>query len=155
MKRKSDQSVECSTPPTKGGATPAAAVEIIGPVDSPIAYIIRAELLPDATQFVTPPTLTQQVGFIRYPAGGVIARHKHRPLDRRIVGTPEVLVVRKGRCEVELFDERDAMTARRELGRGDVLVLVRGGHGFKMLEDTVLLEIKQGPYTGLDEKEHF
>jgi hypothetical protein len=38
---------------------------------------------------------------------------------------------------------------------GDVLLLVKGGHGFRMLEETVFVEIKQGPYTGLDEKERF
>lgn len=138
---------------TTTAASPA--IEVIGQSDAPLAYIVRSELLPAVTQFVTPPTLTQQVGFVSYPAGGVIVRHRHRPIERHIVGTSEVLVVRKGRCEVELFDERDAMVARRELRRGDVLVLVRGGHGFRMIEDTVLLEVKQGPYTGLEEKEHF
>jgi hypothetical protein len=45
--------------------------------------------------------------------------------------------------------------ATRELREGDILLLVDGGHGFRMLEDTVFVEIKQGPYTGLDEKERF
>jgi hypothetical protein len=41
------------------------------------------------------------------------------------------------------------------LETGDIILLVAGGHGFRCLEDTVLLEIKQGPYTGLVEKEAF
>jgi len=130
-------------------------VEVIGAGDRPVAYIVRSDLLPDKTTFVTPPHLPQQVGFVAYPAGGVIERHRHRPIERRLTGTSEVLVVRKGRCEVDLFDEQGAKLASRELRVGDVLVLVSGGHGFRMLEDTVLLEVKQGPYTGLDEKEHF
>ena len=120
----------------------------------PLAYIVRSGHLPNATQFVTPEHLNQQVGFVAYPAGGVIAAHRHRPIERHIVGTSEVLVVRKGRCEVDLFSELGELAATHELRRGDVLVLISGGHGFRMLEETVLLEVKQGPYTGLSEKEY-
>ncbi|MBI4718335.1 MAG: hypothetical protein HY763_11055 [Planctomycetes bacterium] len=121
----------------------------------PLACIIRAGLVPSSTQFMTPESYTQQVGFVVYPAGGRIARHRHRPLKRQLVGTSEVLVVRRGRCEVELWSDSGELAARRELRAGDVLILTAGGHGFHMLDDTVLLEIKQGPYTGLDEKEYF
>lgn len=130
-------------------------VEAIRDGDLTLAYVIRGGRTPAATQFVTPDDLNQQVGFVVYPAGGIIERHRHRPIERHIVGTSEVLVVRKGRCAVELFGEAGALAARRELRVGDVLVLIAGGHGFHMLEDTVLLEIKQGPYTGLSEKEYF
>ena len=47
------------------------------------------------------------------------------------------------------------LIATRELATGDVMLMVGGGHGFRMLEDTVLLEVKQGPYTGVAEKERF
>lgn len=120
-----------------------------------LAYIIRGELLPERTVFLTPDDFKQQVGFIVYPAGGQIARHVHRPLERHIVGTSEVLVVRKGRCEIDVYSDARELVATRELRRGDVMLMVGGGHGFRMLEDTVFLEIKQGPYTGLDEKERF
>ena len=121
----------------------------------PLACIVRAGPPPESTEFVTPDDWNQQVGFVVYPAGGTIARHTHRPIERHIVGTAEVLVVRKGRCEVELYNESGASVATRELRTGDVLILVAGGHGFRMIEDTVLLEVKQGPYTGLTEKDFF
>lgn len=132
------------------------AIEMIGDpgASRPLAYIVRSRHLPSVTQFVTPNSLNQQVGFVAYPAGGTIAAHRHRPIERHIVGTSEVLVVRKGRCEVDLFSEEGDLVATHELCRGDVLVLICGGHGFRMLEDTVLLEVKQGPYTGLNEKEY-
>lgn len=66
-----------------------------------------------------------------------------------------MLVVRSGRCQIDLYDRERRHVATRELGAGDVILIVGGGHGFRMLEDTVLLEVKQGPYTGLDEKERF
>ncbi len=121
----------------------------------PLAYIIRGKLNPTQTTFLTPPEFKQQVGFIVYPAGGEIQRHVHRPLERHLVGTSEVLIVRRGRCEIDIYNDERELVATRELGQGDIMLMVGGGHGFRMLEDTVFLEVKQGPYTGLDEKERF
>lgn len=121
----------------------------------PLAYIIRAEMAPDKTTFLTPPEFNFQVGFVVYPQDGEIVRHVHRPLERHIVGTSEVLIVRKGRCEIDIYNDDYRLVATRELRTGDVMLMVGGGHGFRMLEETILLEVKQGPYTGLEEKERF
>jgi hypothetical protein len=120
-----------------------------------LAYIIRASFLPERTTFLTPSDYKQQVGFIVYPAGGVIQRHIHKPLERHLVGTSEVLIVRQGCCEVDLYDDERQLVATRELREGDIMLMVGGGHGFRILDDTVLFEVKQGPYTGVDEKERF
>lgn len=130
-------------------------IERISYDGSPLAYIIRAEMTPAKTTFVTPPEFKQQVGFVVYPAGGEIERHNHRPLERHLIGTSEVLVVQRGRCEIDIFNDGRELVATRELCRGDIMLMVGGGHGFRMMEDTVFLEIKQGPYTGEDEKERF
>ena len=120
-----------------------------------LAFIIRCGINPDKTTFVTPSDLKQQVGFIVYPAGGKIQRHMHRPLERHIVGTSEVIIVRRGCCEIDIYDDERNLAATRKLSPGDIMLMVGGGHGYRMLDDTVLLEIKQGPYTGVDEKENF
>ena len=123
--------------------------------DAPLAYIIRSKLIPTQTTFLTPPEFKQQVGFVVYPAGGEIQRHVHRPLERHLIGTSEVLIVRRGRCDIDIYNNERELVATRELRQGDIMLMVDGGHGFRMLEDTVFLEVKQGPYTGLDEKERF
>jgi len=120
-----------------------------------LAYIIRDKFRPDKTTFLTPPEYKQQVGYIVYPSGGEIQRHEHRPLERHIVGTSEVLVIKKGRCQIDIYNDGQELVATLELRTGDVMLMVGGGHGFRMLEDTLFLEIKQGPYIGLDEKERF
>lgn len=130
-------------------------VEHIAWNGKPLAYIIRAEINPQKTTFLTPSEFKQQVGFVVYPAGGEIQRHVHRPLERHLVGTSEVLIVRRGRCEIDIYNDERELIATRELGHGDIMLMVAGGHSFRMLEDTVFLEVKQGPYTGLDEKERF
>ena len=123
--------------------------------DVALAYIIRGDLMPSRTTFLTPPQFKQQVGFVVYPAGGEIQRHVHRPLSRHLIGTSEVLIVRRGRCEIDIYNDDRELVATRELREGDIMLMVGGGHGFHMLEDTVFLEVKQGPYTGQDEKERF
>lgn len=110
---------------------------------------------PTKTTFLTPPEFKQQVGFVVYPAGGEIARHVHLPLERHLTGTSEVLIIKKGRCLADFYNDDRELIASRELKEGDTLLMVSGGHGFRMLEDTIFMEIKQGPYTGLVEKERF
>lgn len=120
-----------------------------------LAYIVRVEFTTDITSFITPPEHNFQVGFVVHPQGGEIQSHFHRTIDRHISNTSEVLVVRKGCCEIDVFDEQQRMVKTLQLNPGDVMVMVSGGHGFRMLKDTVLLEIKQGPYIGIEEKKRF
>lgn len=120
-----------------------------------MALVLRAEHRPSETTFVTAPDLTLQAGYVVYRAGEEIPRHVHLPVERHIVGSMEVLLVQEGRCAVDVYTDQRELVDTRELRRGDVLVAVSGGHGFRVLEDTVLLEIKQGPYPGVAEKERF
>jgi mannose-6-phosphate isomerase-like protein (cupin superfamily) len=130
-------------------------IERIAHNEQVLCILIRASLLPDQTTFMTPPEYKQQVGFVVYPKGGEITRHTHVSLQRHLVGTSEVLIVKKGRCLIDIYNDAHDLIASRELNEGDLMLMVGGGHGFRMLEDTILLEVKQGPYTGLDEKERF
>jgi len=130
-------------------------VEHITDQGKPLCYIIRSEFMPAQTTFLTPPEFKQQVGYVVYPQGGEIARHSHRPLERSLVGTSEVLILKKGKCWIDIYNDNNHLVATRELNPGDIMLMVGGGHGFRMIEDTVFLEVKQGPYTGLDEKERF
>ena len=127
-------------------------MELITHGDTILAYIIRETAAHQKTVFATPPALELQVGFVVYPAGGVITAHAHAPISRKIERTCEVIVVKTGRCEVDLYADDRHPVATRELRQGDVLILVSGGHGFRMKEDTVLFEVKQGPYFGEAEK---
>jgi hypothetical protein len=120
-----------------------------------LAVVVRRASAPAATTFVTESDATLQVGFVVYPEGGAVAKHSHTPITRTITGMSEVLLVRSGRCIVDVYDDDRSLVGSRELDAGDVLLLMAGGHGFRMLEDTVLLEVKQGPYAGVDEKERF
>ncbi len=129
--------------------------EIIYWNDHPLVYIIHPNPLPERTTFITPPAFKQQVGFVVYPAGGEIARHIHLALERHLIGTSEVLVLLKGHCLIDVYSDTKELIATRDLNAGDVMLMVGGGHGFRIEEDTVFLEIKQGPYLETEEKERF
>jgi hypothetical protein len=120
---------------------------------SVLAYIVRGAVMPEKTVFPTGPELELQVGFVVYQAGGAVIPHRHLPVIRKISRTCEVILVKKGRCELDLYNDDRQVIATRELRTDDLVILVSGGHGFRMLENTILLEVKQGPYFGADEKE--
>ena len=120
-----------------------------------LGLIIPAQYEPSETEFITPDSYKQQLGFIVYPKDGTIVPHIHQDLERNLHGTTEVLLVRHGRCHVDFYLSDESPLCSRQLNTGDVLVLVSGGHGFRMIEETTFLEIKQGPYIGAQEKERF
>lgn len=130
-------------------------IEIVSDGDEALAYFVRADWSPDKTQFLTPDHLGQQMGMIVYGAGQAIPPHLHLPVVREVHGTSECIVVRKGSCLIDIYDRHKRMLCTRELSTGDIVLLLGGGHGFRMTEDTVLFEVKQGPYVGMADKERF
>lgn len=120
-----------------------------------VALIVRGGFQPEKTQFVTKDQDTLQLGYIVYDGGQSITPHIHKPAERYVCGTPEVLFVREGRMRAIFYSVERERKSEVVLAQGDVILLFEGGHGFDMLEDTVLMEIKQGPYLGELDKERF
>lgn len=121
----------------------------------PIALIIRAGYDEPGVHFFTPGNFSQQVAFMRHPQGKKIAPHVHNLLSRQVLYTQEVLFIRKGRLKVNLYSSDRKFLAAPILEEGDVILLCGGGHSFEMLEETSMIEVKQGPYAGDDDKTRF
>lgn len=132
------------------GGSPAR-VEHIAADGVEFALVFRAGPPAPGPHFLTPAHAALQVGILAHGRETSIARHFHRPIKRRLVGTAEVLIVQSGCCALDIYDG-EKLVATSELTPGDIALLLAGGHGLRMLEDTVLIEVKQGPYLGLDEK---
>jgi hypothetical protein len=133
-------------------------IEVIYDKDKTVAicHIIRATYNPASTEFFTPGDYSQQLGIIKYAKGGTIKPHFHNKVTREVHYTQEVLVIRRGKLKVNLFDHELKYISSIVLNTGDVILLASGGHGFEMLEDCEMLEIKQGPYNGVaTDKTHF
>ena len=110
------------------------------------AIIVRSGFNPDGIQFVTPDDYSQQLGYMRRPAGYVIQPHIHLQVERKASFTQEVLYVRKGRVRVDFYRDDESYVESREIAMGDVILLSTGGHGFEMIEESEMIEVKQGPY---------
>ena len=120
-----------------------------------IAIIIYADYRSEGIRFFTPDELSQQLAYMNRKAGHRIDPHVHNPVKREVANTQEVLLVRRGRLRVDLFDDDRNYLESAVLQTGDVLLLASGGHGFEMLEDTEMIEVKQGPYLGEMDKTRF
>jgi len=130
-------------------------IELISDGGTTLAYVVRATASTVSTSFFTTDEDAFQAGFVVYPSGGQVDAHVHLPVERHLVGTSEMLMVRSGHCYVDIYADDHRLVATRELLAGDAVVSVAGGHGFRMIEDTTLFEIKQGPYGGEAEKRRF
>ena len=129
-----------------------AAIENIVHGLEPIALIIKAEFDEPGINFFTPQNFSQQVAFMRRPKGHKIAPHIHNLISRQIFYTQELLVIRSGRVKVNLYSSSKEFIGTRILEVGDIILLCGGGHSFEMLEESSLIEVKQGPYAGEEDK---
>lgn len=69
--------------------------------------------------------------------------------------TQETLVLKRGKMRVDFFDDEQKYLSSRILEGGDVVLLICGGHGFEVLEEIEMIEVKQGPYAGDQDKVRF
>ncbi len=119
------------------------------------AIIIRATFRMDGIGFFTPRDNAQQLGYMNRPKGYSIQPHFHDPMPRTVDFTQEVLFVKSGRVRVDFYDDDRAYVESCELHPGDVILLCSGGHGFRMIEDAEMIEVKVGPYFGAADKVRF
>jgi mannose-6-phosphate isomerase-like protein (cupin superfamily) len=120
-----------------------------------LAVLLRANYQAEGIQFFTPNDFSQQLGYMNRPQGYVIPPHVHNPVPREVHFTKEVLFVKSGKVRVDFYDDDQTYLDSRILETGDVLLLAYGGHGFEMLEPTEMIEVKQGPYAGEQDKTRF
>lgn len=120
-----------------------------------LSVIIRAYYKSDGIEFFTPDDFSQQLAYMNRPKDYVIPPHVHNPVQRDVHFTQEVLVIKSGKVRVDFYDDNKNYLESKILLQGDVILLAYGGHGFEMLEDSEIIEVKQGPYTGEMDKIRF
>ena len=120
-----------------------------------IAIIIPKDYEKDGIEFFTPDEFSQQIAYMKHPAGKSIPAHMHNNIPREVFFTLETLFIKSGRVKVDFFSMDKKAIGSRTLSSGDTLFLASGGHGFTMLEETEMIEVKQGPYGGDQDKVRF
>ncbi|HEY4324117.1 MAG TPA: hypothetical protein VGN20_09025 [Mucilaginibacter sp.] len=119
------------------------------------AIIISHRFSEPGIHFFTPNDLSQQLAYMRHPAGKSIEPHVHNPVPREVHFTQEVLFIKRGKVRVDFYSNEQVYMESRILETGDTILLATGGHGFEMLEETEMIEVKQGPYAGEEDKTRF
>jgi hypothetical protein len=120
-----------------------------------LGLIVRSQFSANGVDFLTPDTYGQQVAYMNRPKGEIIKAHIHEPISRTLVGTQEVLYIRKGRIRVDFYESDRTYVSSMILEAGDLMLLNTGGHGFEVLEEIDMIEIKQGPYAEGRDKTRF
>lgn len=119
-----------------------------------MASVIPSSFSTKGVKFITDDESFMQVAYMGHDAGHVIQPHYHNPASRKVKDTCETLIIKKGLLRVSLYDEK-VLVNTFDLCEGDILTLYSGGHGFKVIKDVEMVEIKQGPYLGINDKTRF
>lgn len=130
-------------------------IEEIKNNDNLQAIIIRSSYSKEGIEFFTPDDFSQQLAYMNHPKGKIIEPHVHNAVKREVHFTKEVLVIKKGVLRVDFYDDSQNYLESRILNKGDIILLATGGHGFEVLQDVEMIEIKQGPYAGNHDKTRF
>ena len=120
-----------------------------------IAIIIRSNFTKNGIEFFTPNDFSQQLGYMKRGKNYNIEPHIHNSVSREIMLTQEVLFIKSGKVRVDLYDDHKKYFESRILTRGDIILLANSGHGFVTLEESEIIEVKQGPYLEKDDKVRF
>lgn len=120
-----------------------------------LSLIIRTNYKADGISFFTPDDFSQQLAYMKRPKEYVIPPHVHNAVPRDVQFTQEVLIIKSGKIRVDFYDDDQIYLKSKILYQGDVILLAYGGHGFEMLEESEIIEVKQGPYAGEMDKIRF
>ena len=101
--------------------------------------------------FFTDDKATQQFGYMNHKKNHIIKPHIHKKQTRKLLHTSEVILILKGILRVDFYDTKKNYLFSKQIKEKDIIMLVHGAHGFKVIKDVQMIEIKQGPYiTKLD-----
>ncbi len=120
-----------------------------------MAIIIRDDYDKEGISFLTEDSYSQQLAYMHHATGHIIQPHYHNEVKRQVHYTQEVLVIKQGILRVDFYDDNQRKITSRELSKGDVILLCSGGHGFEVISEVKMIEIKQGPYVGEEDKTRF
>ncbi len=120
------------------------------------ALIVKAKFRKKkGISFFTPNYTNQQFGYMKHDKGYLIKPHKHKKRTTKIFYTTEVIILFKGRLRVDFYDQKKKYLFSKIIKEKDIIMLVHGGHGFKVLKNIEMIEVKQGPYSKIKDKKKF
>jgi len=90
--------------------------------------------------------LPQQFGYIFQKKNHIIQPHTHQKRSTKVFITSEVLIILKGILRIDFYDLKQKYLFSKIIKRGQIIFLLHGSHGFKVIKELQMIEVKQGPY---------
>ena len=97
--------------------------------------------------FFTDKNATQQFGYMNHGKNHIILPHRHNKRFSKIELTTEVIIILDGILRVDFYSNQEKYLFSKKLYKDDLIMLSNGGHGFKVIKDVKMIEVKQGPYS--------
>ncbi|MBC8307085.1 MAG: hypothetical protein H8E55_66410 [Pelagibacterales bacterium] len=120
------------------------------------ALIVRKQFRKKSgINFFTDNSATQQFGYMKHKKNYLIKPHLHNERQSKIFLTSEVIILLKGILRVDFYDNKEKYLFSKKVYANDIIMLVNGGHGFKVIKDIEIIEVKQGPYSMIKDKKKF
>ena len=105
--------------------------------------------------FFTDKESTQQLGYMNHKKNHIIVPHRHNKRQSKVSLTTEVIILLKGILRIDFYNDKEKYLFSKKLYANDLIMLSNGGHGFKVLKDVEMIEVKQGPYSLAADKVKF
>ena len=106
-------------------------------------------------KFFTSKDLNLQIGYMSHNSNHAIKPHYHLKRGKIIKDMSEFLIIFKGKIRVLFYNKQKKLVRQKILNERDMILIVSGAHGFKILKKTEMLEVKQGPFVGEKDKIRF
>ena len=103
-------------------------------------------------KFFTASNLNMQVGLMGHSKNHIIKPHFHINRKKIVKQMSELLIIFSGQLKVFFYNKKKLRAKSLILNKKDMILLISGGHGFKVLKKLEMLEIKQGPFVGEKDK---
>ena len=96
--------------------------------------------------FFSSDDLPQQFGYMNQKKNHIILPHIHNKRSTKIMITTEIIIILKGILRVDFYDQIQKYMFSKILKKGQIIFLMHGAHGFKVLKNVQMIEVKQGPF---------
>jgi len=130
-------------------------MEIFDSSNNLLAKLIDVDNSNERSTFFTDDSKDFQAAVFNLKGGEKIQRHIHNKNVRKVETTSEAIYIVNGKIEVEIYDNSKNFIKKIDVNRGQLILLIQGGHAMNVLEDSKFFEIKQGPYIEKNDKERF
>lgn len=120
-----------------------------------LGILLRGSFEKKGIEFFTDDQSSQQLGYMKREQNYNIIPHRHNVVSRDVKHTQEVLFIKSGKVRVDFYDNDEAYLFSKILNPLDTILLCDGGHGFHFLEESEIIEVKQGPYLEERDKVRF